>query len=712
MNITKFAIPEIIFGRGGIVHVAQCAKRLGAKRVLLISDKGVEASGWVEQVMDTLRKNALEWAYFADVDSNPRDFQVDDGFQVYQEAKADVIIAIGGGSPIDAAKGIAILAGNGGLIADYEGANRILRPLPPMVVLPTTAGSGSDISQFCIITDVARQLKMSIISRSLVPNVSIIDPDILLTKSQELIIASAIDAFAHAVESYVSRLASPFTEDQALRAMKLIVANLEPAVEDHSIEALVQLSIASTAAGMSFSNAGLGAGHALAHSLGGMFDILHGLVHPILLPSVMRFNAPVCMDKMAAIGRCIIGRRKCSTEYAAMAGIEKLEEFFAKLGVPVRLREILPQRSSLAQLARAGRGRRLQPDQPPPGRRRKAAGHLRGGLVMRTLPSLEDLVGIEHCKLGFYQELRQSIEELKASHKESEHRRQEIAAILDGITDLMMVLSEDMRILSVNRVFHELLGEEKAEGRFCYEVFRQQTIPCPECPAHRSFRTNTVCKETAIFKIDGRNRQFEMVASPIQNPDKPEKNILIFKRDVTMEKEYQAKFYQAEKMATIGVLAAGVAHEVNNPLAAVSGFAEGIKRRLRKLGSGQDEQNLADIEDYASTILKECKRCQDIVHTLLSFSRPVSVGFSPLSLNFVVNDTLKLLRHKLKKKDPSLHLHLELDQQLPSIYGDEPQLKTGAAQPADQRQRRHRQRRPRRRHLHPHLQSECENGWS
>ncbi len=296
-------------------------------------------------------------------------------------------------------------------------------------------------------------------------------------------------------------------------------------------------------------------------------------------------------------------------------------------------------------------------------------------MVMKTVPSLEDLVGIEHCKLGFYQELRQTIEELKASNRQSEHRRQEIAAILDGITDLMMVLSEDLRIISVNHVFHELLGEESPVGRFCYEIFRNETVPCPECPAHRSFRTNTVCRETAIFKLGGRNRQFEMVASPIQNPDKPERHILIFKRDVTMEKEYQAKFYQAEKMATIGVLAAGVAHEVNNPLAAVSGFAEGIRRRLRKLGPVKDDPNLADIADYAGTILKECRRCQDIVHTLLTFSRPVSSGFSLLNLNMVVNDTLKLLRHKLKAKDPRLHLHVELDSALPGVLGDEPQLK-------------------------------------
>lgn len=353
MTITKFAIPEVIFGRGALIHVAPCARRLGAKRVLLVTDNGLEDSGWVERVTEILADDKLEWALFDDVSSNPRDCQVLEGAEAYVEEKCDVIIALGGGSPMDAAKGMATLVGNGGRIVEYEGANRILRPLPPMLFLPSTAGSGSDISQFCIITDVERQLKMSIISRSLVPNVSIIDPLLLLTKSEELIIASAIDALSHAIESYVSRLASPFTEIQALRAIKLIVHNLKPALEDRSIDALEQLSIASTAAGMSFSNAGLGAAHALAHSLGGIYDILHGLVHPILLPHVMRYNLSCCVDKMGAIGRIIVGPRMCSSEQLARCGISALEEFFAELGVPIRLRQILPDRSKLETIAKA-----------------------------------------------------------------------------------------------------------------------------------------------------------------------------------------------------------------------------------------------------------------------------------------------------------------------------------------------------------------------
>jgi alcohol dehydrogenase len=353
MRISKFAIPEIIFGRGSIVHLASCAKRLGGRRVLLVSDQGLVGAGWVDRIMEILRDNGLEWIYYDAVNSNPRDYQIHEGAEIYVRERADVIIAVGGGSPMDAAKGIATIVGNGGRISDYEGANRIMRPLPPMIFLPTTAGSGSDISQFCIITDVERQLKMSIISRSLVPNISIIDPLVLLTKSEDLIISSAIDAFAHAVESYLSLLSSPFTEHQALKAMRLISRNLLPALEDRSIEALENLSIAATSAGMSFSNAGLGVGHSLAHSLGGMYDVLHGLVHPILLPHVMRFNLPVSVDKLAAIGRIVCGPRMCSSEYIAQAGISWLERFFADFGVPVRLRDILPDRGSLETIAKA-----------------------------------------------------------------------------------------------------------------------------------------------------------------------------------------------------------------------------------------------------------------------------------------------------------------------------------------------------------------------
>ncbi len=291
-------------------------------------------------------------------------------------------------------------------------------------------------------------------------------------------------------------------------------------------------------------------------------------------------------------------------------------------------------------------------------------------------PTLDDLIGIEHSKLGFYQELRQKVEELREAHQESELRRQEIAAILDGITDIMMVLSQDLRIISVNHVFRELFNVPRPEGRHCYRIFRGASRPCPECPAHRSFKSNAVCRCLGTFKIQGVTRQFEMVASPIHNPDSPESRILIFKRDVTLEQEYQAKYYQAEKMATIGMLAAGVAHEINNPLTAVYGLAEGIRRRLPAIQTAVDEALFADVAEYTETILMECKRCRDIVRTMLSFSRPHTLAFSPVSLNEVVTDTLNILRNHLDERAAAgLRLTVNLFDPLPLVAGDEAQLK-------------------------------------
>jgi len=350
MDVRKFSFPEILFGQGSLKYAALSARRLGAEKVFLVSDPGIEQAGWVERIFSILKAERLEWTYFSDINSNPRDYQVSEGVQRYRESGCDVVMAIGGGSPMDAAKGIAMVASNGGVVQDYEGANRIQQPLPPMVFMPSTAGSGADISQFAIITDARRQVKMSIISRTLVPNISIIDPELLTTKTTELIISSAIDALAHAVESYVSTIASTLTEVQSLKAIDLIMEYLPIAIRQRTPESLEKLFSACTFAAMAFSNASLGLDHALAHSLGGKLDLAHGLVHPVLLPPVMRFNLPVCVDRMAAIGEIILGQPMDSAEATAQQGIQRLEAFFADLGISTQLREIVSDPDVLPQL--------------------------------------------------------------------------------------------------------------------------------------------------------------------------------------------------------------------------------------------------------------------------------------------------------------------------------------------------------------------------
>ncbi|WP_300669595.1 iron-containing alcohol dehydrogenase [Desulfoluna sp.] len=350
MGVLKFSVPEIFFGRESLKYSSICARRLGAEKIFFVTDPGLEQSGWIDVIFEILEEKNLGWVHYSNVSSNPRDWQIQEGADLYREEGCDVVIALGGGSPMDAAKGIALVASNGGRVQDYEGANRIKRPLPPMIFMPSTAGSGSDISQFAIVTDVERHVKMSIISRTLVPNISIIDPILLTTKPRELIISSAIDAFSHAVESYLSPIAFPVTEIHSLKAMELIMKYLPRALETGSLDDLEQLSIAGTSAAMAFSNAGLGVDHALAHSLGGMLDVVHGLIHPVLLPHVMRYNMTVCQDKIADIGRIVLGRSLGSAEATAQAGIEKLEAYFDSLKVTTRLRSIVPDQVNLSQI--------------------------------------------------------------------------------------------------------------------------------------------------------------------------------------------------------------------------------------------------------------------------------------------------------------------------------------------------------------------------
>jgi alcohol dehydrogenase class IV len=238
MGIYKFTIPEIIFGRGSFDYAGVCAKQLGASKIFVVSDPGVEAAGWLDRLITILKREGLESVYYNDVAQNPKDHQVKKGVELYRQSGADVVLALGGGSVMDAAKGIALVASNGGEIKDYEGANQVKDPLPPMVFIPTTMGSESNISQFAVVTDVARRIKMTIISRTLVPNISITDPNLLGTLSRELLLAPLFDALAHAVESYLSPLANPLTEVQSLKGLDLLWRHSRPALATLALDEL------------------------------------------------------------------------------------------------------------------------------------------------------------------------------------------------------------------------------------------------------------------------------------------------------------------------------------------------------------------------------------------------------------------------------------------------------------------------------------------
>ena len=342
MQVCKFTVPEIIFGLGAIEQVGQAARRLGATRALVVSDPGIIAAGWLEQMLPFVEQENLQYAIWTGVTPNPKDHEVEAGTAFYHTQRCDSLIALGGGSCIDAAKGIAVLSTNGGHIRDYEGIDKIIRPLPPMVAVPTTGGTGADVSQFAVITDTARRIKMTLISKSLIPDISITDPLLLTTKDAWLTASTGMDALTHGIESYVSLAATFLTEVHSLRAIELACAGLRPSVASRDdLAAKDTMARSSLHAGMAFSNAVLGATHAMAHQVGGMLDQPHGELNAILLPYVMEYNLAVCPERYAAIaGAMGIDIRGLTQIEAGTAAIAAVRSLTKEVGLSRRLSDL------------------------------------------------------------------------------------------------------------------------------------------------------------------------------------------------------------------------------------------------------------------------------------------------------------------------------------------------------------------------------------
>jgi len=291
---------------------------------------------------------------------------------------------------------------------------------------------------------------------------------------------------------------------------------------------------------------------------------------------------------------------------------------------------------------------------------------------------LSDIVGPEYTKLGFFREVQEKMVELETYNAELERKKQEIQDILNGIMDLLAVVSPDYRIVYVNKVFYAYFDITHPEGKHCYEVFRGRPGPCPVCPLRTALQTGKPDRTSYIDPRPDRSLHFEVVASPMFDNKGHVRTVLVSKRDVTMEKEYQAKYYQAEKMATIGLLAAGVAHEINNPLAAISGFSEALKRRIPHLATllnkDTDQAILEDFTDYTTTILEECNRCRDIVGNLLTFSSQKTGKFNTIDLNALVADSLKILHHQIKLH-PGITLEQDLNPAPVTLQGSQGELK-------------------------------------
>jgi alcohol dehydrogenase class IV len=348
----KFEVPEIIFGRGLLNQIGLCARRLGGHKVFLVSDQGLFAAGWVDKAIKHIMEAGLEVVLYDSITSNPKDHEVEAGALEYVRQGADVIVGLGGGSAMDAAKGVAILVSNGGCIRDYVGPDKIIRPLPPLVLCPTTCGTGSDVSQFAIINDTEQRCKLTIMSRCVAPDISLTDPDTLETLPEEFVCTTATDALSHAMEAYFSVASTSLTDVHAIKALRLVSNSLVAAVRERHPADLENLAKASLHAGMAFSNSLLGIVHALAHPIGGLYDANHGSINAILLPEVVKYDIPVVTEKLPDLAMGLGQLAEGDTAFAAEVVLEKLHTMLDAAGAPRSLRSIGVKKEDLPELAK------------------------------------------------------------------------------------------------------------------------------------------------------------------------------------------------------------------------------------------------------------------------------------------------------------------------------------------------------------------------
>ncbi|ELX4164010.1 L-threonine dehydrogenase [Vibrio vulnificus] len=351
---SAFFIPTVnLMGAGCLKDAADSIKAQGFTKGLIVTDKILNQIGVVKQVQDLLSERGVSAVVFDGTQPNPTISNVNAGLELLKQNDCDFVISLGGGSPHDCAKGIALVASNGGAIADYEGVDKSAKPMLPLIAINTTAGTASEMTRFCIITDEARHIKMAIVDKHTTPLISVNDPELMLAKPASLTAATGMDALTHAVEAYVSIAATPITDAVAIKAIELIQAHLRTAVaHGEDIEAREQMAYAQFMAGMAFNNASLGYVHAMAHQLGGFYDLPHGVCNAILLPHVQRYNAQVCPERLRDVAKAMgVNVEGMSAEQGADAAIEAIVQLAKDVGIPTGIRELGAKLEDIPTLA-------------------------------------------------------------------------------------------------------------------------------------------------------------------------------------------------------------------------------------------------------------------------------------------------------------------------------------------------------------------------
>ncbi|WP_029916471.1 alcohol dehydrogenase-like regulatory protein ErcA [Pelobacter seleniigenes] len=353
-HLRKYVTPEIIFGRGARHYVGRYAQQFMATKVLLVSDVKVSQTSWFDDVKKSLTEADICFEVFTGVTPNPRVSEVMTGAELYRSGGCNVIVALGGGSPMDCAKGIGMVSSNRMNVTAFEGVDLISSPVPPLIFIPTTAGSSADVSQFCILSDRRALKKIAIVSKAIVPDVALIDPETTISMENYLTACTGVDGLTHAIEAFVSMGSGVLTDSAALEAISLIRNNLAETLRDpENLDLREKIMLGSMKAGLAFSNASLGAVHAMSHSLGGQYDLAHGECNAMLLEHVIAFNFPAAPERFRVVAETLgLDVRGLGDNELKNALMTDVMRFKREVGIADRLTQKGVQYADVTDLSR------------------------------------------------------------------------------------------------------------------------------------------------------------------------------------------------------------------------------------------------------------------------------------------------------------------------------------------------------------------------
>lgn len=354
MNTFNFSVPQdITVGKGSLAKLPEIAKKLGGSHAFIISGPHLAKMGLVEKAADYLKTVDIKTDAFTEIEANPSVATVEKATEKFKESGADFIVAFGGGSPMDVAKAVGVVAKYGGSITEYEGAHKVPGPIIPLIAIPTTAGTGSEVTAFSVITDHSRDYKLTVFSYELLPAYAILDAELITTAPASVAAACGIDAFIHAEEAYISTAASPFSDAMAEKAMALIGKNIRRFVANRGdMEAAEAMMVGSLFAGIAFSFARLGNVHAMSHPVSAFFDVPHGVANAVLLPVVAEYNALADHGRYLTIYNDISPVPAYTDDFEPMMLADAIHSLCADIGIPENLTIAINQASKTGEVTR------------------------------------------------------------------------------------------------------------------------------------------------------------------------------------------------------------------------------------------------------------------------------------------------------------------------------------------------------------------------